>query len=114
MWERIVALAGGPGARIAVFPTAAGQSAALGRTRRRYLDRYGARPFVVPLAPRLAGSDANSAADDPGLAAQVANAGGAFFVGGDQGRITTTLAPRRTAATAPCWPPCGRCTAAAA
>lgn len=91
VWRKIVALAGGPGARIAVFPTAAGNPQRAGQSAADILDRYGAKAFVVPLAPCLAGSDVRRAADDPTLAAAVAQAGGAFFVGGDQGRITGAL-----------------------
>jgi cyanophycinase len=91
VWQKIVELAGGAGARIAVFPTAAGNPQRSGQFAADTLSRYGAQAFVVPLAPRLAGSDPRRAADDPALAAQVAASGGAFFVGGDQGRITAAL-----------------------
>ena len=91
VWRRIVELAGGDGARIAVFPTAAGNPERSGRFIADTLARFGARPFLVPLAPRLAGSDVRKTADDAALAASVAAAGGAFFTGGDQGRITAAL-----------------------
>jgi cyanophycinase len=91
VWKKIVELAGGPGARIAVFPTAAGNPERSGRLTAEILAGYGARPFVVPLAAKLAGTDVTKAADDPQLAASVRAAGGAFFVGGDQGRITSAL-----------------------
>jgi cyanophycinase len=91
VWKKIVELAGGPGARIAVFPTAAGNPERSGRLTAEILAGYGARPFVVPLAAKLAGTDVGKAADDPQLAASVRAAGGAFFTGGDQGRITAAL-----------------------
>ncbi|PQO99174.1 cyanophycinase [Massilia phosphatilytica] len=91
VWQKIVELAGGRGARIAVFPTAAGNPERSGRLTAEILASYGARPFVVPLAAKLAGTDVRRAADDPQLAASVRAAGGAFFVGGDQGRITAAL-----------------------
>jgi len=91
VWKKIVELAGGPGARIAVFPTAAGNPERSGRTTAEILAGYGAKPFVVPLSARLAGTDVARAADDAQLAASVRTAGGAFFVGGDQGRITAAL-----------------------
>jgi cyanophycinase len=91
VWQKIVDLAGGKGARIAVFPTAAGTPEREGRMAADTLNRYGAQAFVVPLAPRLAGTDARKAADDAQLANKVREAGGAFFTGGDQARITTTL-----------------------
>ena len=91
VWEKIVALAGGKGARIAVLPTAAENPAKEGQLTVDALNRYGARAFVVPVAPRLAGTDVRKAADDPALAAAVRKAGGAFFTGGDQARITASL-----------------------
>jgi cyanophycinase len=91
VWNKIVELAGGRGARIAVFPTAAGNPERSGRLTAEILASYGARPFVVPLSARLAGTDVRKAADDPQLAAGVRAAGGAFFTGGDQGRITAAL-----------------------
>jgi cyanophycinase len=91
VWDKIVALAGGKGARIAVLPTAAQNPAKEARLTVDALARHGARPFVVPVAPMLAGTDARRAADDPALAAAIRKAGGAFFTGGDQARITGSL-----------------------
>ena len=90
VWERIVRLAGGKGASIAVFPTAAGNPERSARITSAHLERYGARPFVVPVGAGL-GTTPAQAADDPALAARVLKAGGAFFTGGDQGRITAAL-----------------------
>jgi cyanophycinase len=91
VWQKIVELAGGKGARIAVFPTAAGNPDREGQLTAGYLNRYGAQAFVVPVAPRLAGTDVRKAAEDPALARAVREAGGAFIVGGDQARITSSL-----------------------
>ena len=91
VWRRIVALAGGKGARIAVFASAAERPEVEAKLTADVLARYGARPFVVPIAPRLAGTDARRKADDPALADAVRRAGGAFFTGGDQARITASL-----------------------
>jgi cyanophycinase len=91
VWERIVSLAGGKGARIAVLPTAAENPQKEGQLTVAALNRYGARAFIVPIAPRLAGLDARKAADDPALAAAIRKAGGVFFTGGDQARITSSL-----------------------
>ena len=95
VWERIVALAGGKGARIAVLPTAAQNPAKEAQLTADALTRYGARPFVVPVAPLLAGTDVRKAADDPALAEAVRKAGGVFFTGGDQARITGVAAACR-------------------
>lgn len=106
IWQAIVADAGGPGAVIAVMPAAAANPAISGQRLVETLTRYGAKPFVVPAAPRLAGTDHKAAARDPALAAQVRDAGGIFFSGGDQSRITDTLIAAdgsRTPLLQACW-----------
>lgn len=91
VWERIVKLAGGKGAGIAVFASASGNPERSGKSLVELLNSYGAKAFFVPVAVKLAGSDYRAAADDPQLAQAVRNAGGAFFSGGDQSRITGAL-----------------------
>jgi len=91
VWERIVELAGGKGAKIAVFGSASNNPERAARIDVERLNFYGADAFVVPVAVRLGGSDYRAAANDPVLAAAVANATGAYFVGGDQARITQAL-----------------------
>ncbi|MET0855882.1 MAG: cyanophycinase, partial [Telluria sp.] len=91
VWERIVGLAGGEGARIAVFASASASPEKAAKFNMKLLDHYGADAFFIPVAVKLAGTDYLAAADDPKLAAQVRSAGGAYFAGGDQGRITRAL-----------------------
>lgn len=91
VWQRIVELAGGKGARIAVFGSASSSPDAAGQNNVEVLNSYGADAFVVPVAVKLKGSDYRKAAMDPELADAVRNANGAYFVGGDQGRITEAL-----------------------
>lgn len=91
IWERIVQLAGGKGARIAVFGSASAYPERAGKANVEHLNRYGANAFFVPVAVKLAGSDYKAAADDPELAELVRSAGGAYFAGGDQERITRAL-----------------------
>jgi cyanophycinase len=91
VWERIIQLAGGKGARIAVFPSAAAYPEKDGKNLVRRLNAYGAQAFFVPVAVKLSGSDYQAAADDPKLADLVRSANGAFFAGGDQSRITRAL-----------------------
>ncbi|TFW32189.1 cyanophycinase [Massilia horti] len=91
VWERIVQLAGGRGARIAVFASASATPEKTGRSLVDRLAKYGAQAFFVPVAVKLAGSDYLAAADDPQLAAAVRSAGGVYFAGGDQKRITRAL-----------------------
>jgi len=91
VWERIVELAGGKGARVAVFASASASPERAGNYLVERLNRYGADAFFVPVAERLDGADGRAAADDPKLAEAVRTAGGAYFSGGDQGRITGVL-----------------------
>ena len=91
VWERIIQLAGGKGARIAVFASASGTPERSGKSLVERLNSYGAKAFFVPVAVKLSGSDYQAAADDPGLAEAVRGANGAFFAGGDQSRITRAL-----------------------
>lgn len=91
VWERIVELAGGKGARIAVFGSASANPERAARVDVERLNFYGADAFVVPVAVRLPNTDYRALADDATLAAQVSSAAGAYFVGGDQARITQAL-----------------------
>lgn len=91
VWERIVALAGGPGAKIAVFGSASNNPEKAAQADVERLNAYGANAFIVPVAVLQEGGDYRAAANDPALADAVRNAGGAFFVGGDQARITAAL-----------------------
>ena len=91
VWQRIVQLAGGQGARIAVLPSASSDPMLVGEATVTRLKAYGADAFLVPLAVKLADSDFRKVAEDEVLAASVRGAGGVFFVGGDQARITQAL-----------------------
>jgi cyanophycinase len=91
VWERIVQLAGGKGARIAVFASASANPEKAGAALVERFNKYGANAFFVPVAVRLTGSDYQAAADNPELADAVRKAGGAYFAGGDQARITRAL-----------------------
>ena len=91
VWQRMVELAGGKGAKIAIFPSAANLPELAANSVLTNLNRYGAQAFVVPVSIRLENVDYRQAVKDPELVHRVRNAGGVFFVGGDQGRITKAL-----------------------
>jgi len=91
VWERIIQLAGGKGARIAGFASASGTPERSGKSLVERLNSYGAKAFFVPVAVKLSGSNYQTAADDRGLAEAVRGANGVFFAGGDQIRITRAL-----------------------
>jgi cyanophycinase len=91
VWQRIIQLAGGQGASIAVFASASANPAASGRSAVEALNRLGAQAFFVPLAVRLTDTDFRQIAADPVWVAKVTAAKGVFFTGGDQGRITQAM-----------------------
>ena len=90
VWQRIVDLAGGKGARIAVVPAAAGNPVRSGMGVVSHLNAYGAQAFLLPVSPKLPG-DVHAAANDPANVALVDHATGVYFIGGDQARITGSL-----------------------
>ncbi|RPI16608.1 MAG: cyanophycinase [Lysobacterales bacterium] len=93
VWSRLVALAGGPGARYVVVATASSDPAAVGARVVAALATHGASAEALPVAPELAGTDAQRAARDPEMVERVRRARGVFFTGGAQERIVDTLQP---------------------
>ncbi len=91
VWQRLVELSGGKGARWAVFATAAGNPLKSAGPIIDALQRQGAVAEFIPVAPRLAGSDVQAAVRDPALVARVRAATGIYFAGGAQERITAAL-----------------------
>jgi cyanophycinase len=96
LWETIVDLAGGEGARIAIFPTAGGKPPGTPYEKLiQAFERAGGAAFVVPVAWSGTDRDAREAALDEELVGLVRNATGVFFVGGSQGRIVDALLDER-------------------
>lgn len=92
VWSRFIELAGGSGAKIAVFPTAAiGDPVRASERALDSLRRAGGDPFLVPVAFHGFDLDYKSAVVDKTLAAQVKKCSGVFFIGGSQERITLAL-----------------------
>jgi len=91
VWDRMVQLAGGKGARIAVVPTAAGNPERSGHSLAVRLNQHGAEAFVVPLSDKFGVGDVRTVADREALAASIRSANGVYFTGGDQARITHAL-----------------------
>ncbi|RFP19349.1 MULTISPECIES: cyanophycinase [unclassified Duganella] len=91
VWQRVVQLAGGAGARIAVLPSAAANPERSGANLAKYLNRYGASAFVVPVSVNLKDRDYRRDAEDEALAGEIRAAGGVYFTGGDQALITQAL-----------------------
>jgi cyanophycinase len=96
VWKAIVELAGGSGAKIAVFPTASSDPLKNGSRSVAALNEAGADAFLLPLWLERSDRDATpidiqQAVADPKLIEQVKAAGGVYFIGGSQGRITSAL-----------------------
>ena len=91
VWQKIVSLAGGKGAKIAVFPSASANPQQAGDKLAATLKQYGAEAFVVPLSVKFKDIDYKQVAQDATWADKVRSAGGVYFAGGDQGRITQAL-----------------------
>ncbi len=91
VWNRIVELAGGPAARIAVLPTASSEPLTNGSRTVDALRRAGADAVLVPLYLAASDADPKRPAADPELVDQVKQARGVFFIGGSQERITSAL-----------------------
>lgn len=93
VWQRIVDEAGGPGARIAVFATAAADPERSAAQIVGALSRCGAQAEHIPVAPHLTGVDLQATLNDPVLIARVAASRAVFFSGGAQELIVDTLQP---------------------
>lgn len=90
-WDEIVALAGGPGSKIAVLPTANGDPIKKGGWVVSALNKAGADAFVVPLAWRKVTQPPSEIAEDPEWVNRVREATGVFMIGGEQERIVKAL-----------------------
>lgn len=90
-WDEIVELAGGPGARIAVFPTASGDPVKKGGWVISALNKSGADAFLVPVAWKQVAKEPQNAVSDPDLVAQVHESTGIFLIGGEQDKIVKAL-----------------------
>lgn len=93
VWQRVVDEAGGAGARIAVFATAAANPERSAGQIVIALNRHGANAEAIPVAPRLKDVDLQASLNDPKLIAKVAASKGVFFAGGAQELIVDTLQP---------------------
>ncbi|WP_077037362.1 cyanophycinase [Pelomonas sp. KK5] len=92
VWQRVVDLAGGRGARFVVLGTASEDPEASGRSVVRLLARRGAVAELLPVGYKFPG-DVRDAVRDPALIDKVRKARGVFFTGGSQERIVDVLQP---------------------
>ena len=87
----MVELAGGPGAKIAVFPTASINPLRSAARAGDALKAAGGEPFVVPVALEKIDVDITRRSKIRQSISQVREAGGVFFTGGEQSRIMQAL-----------------------
>lgn len=93
IWQRIVDLAGGKGAKFAVLATASGDPVKSAAAIVDVLNRHGAVAEYIPIVslPEGASDDARKLASDSQLVKKIQHSDGVFFSGGAQERITATL-----------------------
>ncbi len=91
IWNRVVQLAGGQGAKIAVFPTASSDPLKNGSRSVDALSKAGADAFLIPLWVNQAEVDYKQLVADPALVDRVKQCRGVYFIGGSQERITQAL-----------------------
>ena len=91
LWNRLIAAAGGRGAKFAVIAAAAGNPESSALRIIEALRAHGADGVLIPVAPGLPKTDYRKAAQDSEIARTVAESSGVFFTGGDQSRITDAL-----------------------
>jgi cyanophycinase len=93
VWSRLIELAGGPGARFAVFTAPAGDPDGAAKAIIGSLARRGAVGEHIRVGPRIEGQDLAAAVRDPAWVAQVDAAQAVFLSGGQQARLIDTLRP---------------------
>lgn len=91
IWAEFARLAGGDGAKVAIFPTASANPVRTGEIMNRRLRAYGLDPFVVPAATHLTEVDYRTVVDDPAWVKQVRDADAIFLAGGEQARYRKVL-----------------------
>src|ERR1700676_5462254 len=91
VWSQIVELAGGRGAKIAVFPTASGNPQLVGDRIIETFKKAGGDAFLVPVAMKNIAVDYHRVIVDPKWIERVRSAGGVYFTGGEQDRIVRAL-----------------------
>ena len=92
LWDTIIDLAGGDGARIAILPTAGGRR--VGKLCEQLVQAFkrgGADARVVPVTWNENDRTAHDAVYDPELVEMIRTSTGVYFVGGSQGRIIDSL-----------------------
>ena len=95
VWDRLLQLAGGRGARVAVFTAPARDPEAAARAILASLAKRGLVGEHIRIGPRIAGQDLAAAVRDPDWIAKVSSAQAVYFSGGAQARLIDLLRPGR-------------------
>jgi cyanophycinase len=93
VWNRIVALAGGPGSRFVVFTASAANPDRAAAQIAAALQAHGALAEHVRVGPAIAGQNPAQAVRDPAWIARVDAASGVYFSGGEQAKLLDLLQP---------------------
>ena len=93
VWQRLVQLAGGPGACFSVFTAASGEPDVSAAAVAANLGRHGARGEHIRVGPRIAGQDVAAAVADPQWLQRVRACRGIYMTGGAQARLLDLLQP---------------------
>ena len=93
VWERLVQLAGGRGARVAVFTAPDTEPDLAARLILARLERRGLQGEHIRVGPNVPGQDLAAAVRDPAWIAKVQAARVVFFSGGNQALLMDTLRP---------------------
>lgn len=91
IWPEVIRLSGGKGCKIAIIPTATYKPKQDSDEMVAHFRAYGAEPFIVPLAFEGFEEKPADVANDPAWCEKVRNAGGVYFIGGEQGKLRDAL-----------------------
>lgn len=100
VWESLIAQAGGKDSKIAVIPAASGNPDRAADFAVQAIKKYGGNAFVVPLSmkyetktyeTKVGQKKTSQINQDPHWLTQIEQAGGVYFTGGDQAKITRAL-----------------------
>lgn len=95
LWSELARLAGGKGAKVAVFPTGSRNPERSGAAHSKNLESLGLDPFVVPAVVTSNPADLHLVANDAQWVERVRQADAVFLSGGNQARYRQVLIDER-------------------
>lgn len=91
IWPEMVRLCGGKGCKLAIIPTATYKPSQDSNEMVDHFRGYGADPFIVPLAYEGFTERPEDVASDATWCKKIREAGGVYFIGGEQGKLRDAL-----------------------